>query len=435
MTKTCPPGPKENIVRRYFANRAIFFDEMRQQYGPVVHFKIGFFPIYLLTDPADVRQVMTDRGVRKSWLTKLVLSPVVSNGLLLSEGELYAKQRRLIQPAFHRKRISTYGKVAVEACLDWGQKQVDGRLLDLDHEMMGVTLDIVGRALFGSAMGDNANKVTRSLGAFYGLIDWVVALGPLGFIIPHPRTFLFLWNLFHLRRFVDKLIDQRRREEPQDDLLSMLVAAEEEGQKMSHSQVRAEALTLLLAGHETTAVALTWTWYLLSQNPECEARLHAELDSLLQGKPPTVEDLAKLDYTRRVLDESLRLKPPAYLIDRNPSQDINVHGYCIPKGSYVFVSPYATQRNPEFFPDPLKFDPDRWLPERIKERPLYSYFPFGVGPRACIGQSFALMEAMLVIATVASRWRFVLDPTQKIDTDPKITLRPRYGMRMTIHQR
>ena len=425
-----PPGPTTNIFRPYFANRAVFFDKMRREFGPVVHFKIGFLPVYLLTDPADVRQVMTDRGVKKSWLTKLILSPVVGNGLLLSEGELYLRQRRLIQPAFHREKIKRYGRVAGEVSVAWSQRQSSGRTLDMDKEMMGLTLDIVGRSLFGSGMGAQASQLTRALDSFYGLVDWVVALGPLAFIIPHPKSFSFLWHLFHLRRFVDKLINERRQKEPQDDLLSMLVSAEEDGKKMNHAQVRSEALTLLLAGHETTAVALTWTWYLLSQSPECEAKLHAEVDEVLGGREPVEGDIEKLDYTRRVLTESMRLFPPAYLIDRNPSQNLDVKGYRVPQGSYVIVSPYATQRNPDLFESPLTFDPDRWLPEEVKKRPRYSYFPFGVGPRACIGQGFAMMEAILVIASLASRWRFVLDPKQVIDTDPKVTLRPRYGMKM-----
>ncbi len=215
----------------------------------------------------------------------------------------------------------------------------------------------------------------------------------------------------------------------------MLLAAQEDGQKMSHSQVRGEALTLLLAGHETTAVAMTWTWYLLSQHPQAQERLHRELDEVLQGRPPTTADMDRLPYTRRVLTESMRLYPPAYMMDRHPSEDIFIRGYRVPRGSYVFVSPYATHRDPHLYAEPEKFDPDRWLPEREQELPRFAYFPFGAGPRACIGQSFAWLEAGLALATVAQKWKFKLCPDQLVDTNPKITLRPRYGMRMTVEER
>lgn len=433
MTKA--PGPQESVARRYFANRAHFFDEMRNRYGPITRFKLGFIEAYLVTDPADVWAVMTDRNMRKSTITKFILWPVVGNGLLLSEGELYKRQRRLIQPAFHKKRIEVYGRMAVESALAWSGRKTDGQSLEMGQEMMALTLDIVGRSLFGSEMGEEARQVSRSLDTFYGLVDWVVVLGPLAFLIPHPKMFRFLWNLWKMNRFVDKLITQRKNEGPQDDFLSMLVHAEEDGRTMSHRQVRWEALTLLLAGHETTAVAMTWTWYLLSQNPEVERKLHVELEEVLGGRPPTVEDLDRLDYTRRVLTESMRLYPPAYLVDRQPTRDYDLRGYHVPRGSYIFVSPYATHRDPVLYPDPTRFDPDRWLPEAMAARPKHSYLPFGLGPRACIGQSFAWMESILVLATLAQQWQAVADPTQVVDTDPKITLRPKYGMSMSLRKR
>lgn len=430
-----PPGPRKSVVKRYFANRARFFDELRSQYGPVVHFKVGLFHITLVTDPEDVRQVLTDRGSRKTFITKMLLWPVIGNGLLISEDEFYLRQRRLIQPAFHRKRLEIYGRVATEASLAWRETLRPGSEIEMEKEMMGLTLDVVGRSLFGSEMGDEAQRIARALDAFYGLVDWVVALGPLAFLIPNPRSFRFLWRLLQLRRFVDRLIQERRDSEPKDDLLSMLLAAQEDGQKMSHSQVRGEALTLLLAGHETTAVAMTWTWYLLSQHPQAQERLHRELDEVLQGRPPTTADMDRLPYTRRVLTESMRLYPPAYMMDRHPSEDIFIRGYRVPRGSYVFVSPYATHRDPHLYAEPEKFDPDRWLPEREQELPRFAYFPFGAGPRACIGQSFAWLEAGLALATVAQKWKFKLCPDQLVDTNPKITLRPRYGMRMTVEER
>ncbi len=429
-----PPGPKA-VRKPYFANRAVFLKEVSDEFGPLSSFRVAYFRIYLVTAPDDVRAVMTDRGMRKSFVTKLLLGPVTGNGLLLSEGELYRRQRRLIQPAFHRKRVEVYGQMSVQCALDWSERKSDGELVEMEREMMRLTLDIVGRSLFGSNVESKAPEIARALESFYGLVDWIVALGPLAFVLWHPKMFKFLWHLFLLRRFVDKLIRECQVQGPSEDLLSRLVYAQEQGKGMSRRQVRSEALTLLLAGHETTAVSMTWTWYLLSQNPDCEAMLHRELDEVLDGRPPTVEDIEKLDYTRRVLTESLRLYPPVYLVDRQPSEDFELRGYKIPRGSYIFVSPYVTHRDPGIYTDPSRFDPDRWLPEVAEMRPTYSYFPFGVGPRACIGQSFAWMESILVLATLAQTWVARLDPAQQIDTDPKITLRPRYGMRMSLHRR
>lgn len=430
-----PPGPTSGIIKPYFANRAVFFDQVGRQFGPLVYFKMGFLHIYLVTDPDDVRQVMTNRANRKTWITKLVLGPVTGNGLLLSHGKLYNRQRRLIQPMFGRKRIQLYSRFAVKSSQDWSRRLAEGAIVEMESEMMALTLDAVGKSLFGETVGQRGRRVAKALRSFYATVDWVVVLGPLAYLIPHPKILRFYWNLFWLRRFMDQLIEKRRKEQPRDDLLSLLIQAEEDGKKMSRIQVRTEALTLLLAGHETTAVSLTWTWYLLSQNPDCEAKLHHEVDRVLQARIPTADDVDKLVYTKRVLLESLRLYPPAYLLDRNPTEDLDIRGYCIPKGSFIITSPYATHRIPEQYRDPERFDPDRWLPERMKTRSKHAYFPFGMGPRACLGQSFAWMESILTVATIAREWRFTLDPAQTVETDPKVTLRPRYGMRMKARSR
>lgn len=427
--RALPPGPRSgfDLARRYFANRAVFLQSLSQEYGDIVFFRLGFFRVYLLTDPDDVRQVLVDRASRKTGITRLLLMPLLGNGLLVSEGEFYKKQRRLVQPAFHQRRMEGYADIVTACAANW---RPQAGILDLDREMMALALDIAGRTLFGSQVGEEAEKIATWLSTFYAAVDRIVLLGPLAFILPHPGTLRLFFDMIRLHRLVGRLIDQRKRQEPRPDFLQMLIDAEEDGGRMSRTQVRSEALTLLLAGHETTAVALTWAGYLLSQNPECEARLVAELQGL-EGRPPRWEDLERLVYTRHVVTETLRLYPPAYLLDRHPGDELTVRGYAIPPGSYLFLSPYVTHRDPRFFPEPERFRPERW--EETPRPP--AYFPFGMGPRACIGQSFAWMETVLALASIYQRYHFELHPDTVVDVDPKITLRPRHGMRMVVRTR
>ena len=364
---------------------------------------------------------------------------LLGNGLLTAEGETHLRHRRMIQPAFHRQRIAEYSRWMV----DYGERRSatwrNGQTVDLDKEMMHLTLQIVGRTLFSAEVGDEADEVGRAMSTIVGMFnylllpfsEWLEKLP-----IPHSRRYHGARDT--LNRVIYKIINERRRfGEDKGDLLSMLLHAEDEadGESLTDEQVRDEALTLFLAGHETTANALTWTWYLLSQNAEAEAKLHEELKAVLDGRVPTFEDIPRLPYTEAALAESMRLFPPAWTIGRLSIEPHEFGGYQIPKGSLILASQYVMHRDPRYWPDAEKFLPERWLSQSVKEATQqFTYFPFGGGVRRCIGESFAWTEGILLLATIASQWKMRMVPDQKVALQPMITLRPKYGMRMKIER-
>jgi cytochrome P450 len=303
--------------------------------------------------------------------------------------------------------------------------------------MLELTLAIVGRTLFDTDIeADEAARVREALSTALSGFDRFTNPWS-GFVerLPLPRNQRFRAAKASLDDIVQGMIRERRATGDRGDLLSMLLAAQEDGQGMDDRQVRDEAMTIFLAGHETTANALTWTWYLLSQHPDVEANLHDEVDRVLEGRPPAAHDLARLPYTETVVSESVRCYPPAWILGRMAVRENSVREYVMPEGSVALMSPYIVQHDPRWFPDPFRFDPDRWTPDAAAARPKFSYFPFGGGPRLCIGESFAWMELQLVVATFARRWRLRLAPGARVDLLPQITLRPRYGMPMTLHRR
>jgi cytochrome P450 len=315
----------------------------------------------------------------------------------------------------------------------------DGQVIDVHEQMMRLTLWIVARTLFDTDVEEGGTRqVAEALGTVLDLFDRLTS--PLFILLARfgysPEDRRFKEAKETLDRVIYGMIEERRRTGDRGDLLSTLLSAQEaDGDRMSDLQVRDEAMTIFLAGHETTANALTWTWYLLSQHPDVEARLHQELDSILGDRPPTVADLPSLTYTERVLSESLRMYPPAWIVGRRALEDHEVDGYTIPAGSIVVASEYIVHHDPRWFPDPYRFDPDRWVPERVAKRPKFSYFPFGGGQRLCIGEPFAWMEGELLLATIAQRRKLRLVRGHPIGLSPVVTLRPKHGMRMTAHRR
>jgi cytochrome P450 len=328
----------------------------------------------------------------------------------------------------------------VEHSRAWSDRLRPGQTVALDREMMALTMAIVGRTLFDVDVGGEAEEIGTSLTAILSLFPrFTLPMAGLIQRLPLPSNFRFERALRRLDATIYRMIEERRRN-PGDrgDLLSMLMAARDEegdGTGMSDVQLRDELMTLFLAGHETTANGLTWTFYLLSQNPEAEARLFSELDEALEGRPPTLEDLPRLAYAERVFAESMRLYPPAWGLGRRALEDVPLGPYVLVRDSNVALSAWVIHRDPRFWPDPLRFDPDRFTPEAKASRPKFAYFPFGAGARQCIGESFAWMEGVLILATVAQRWRLRLLPGQRVATQPLITLRPRYGMRMVAEAR
>ena len=365
---------------------------------------------------------------------------LLGNGLLTSEGQVHLRQRRMIQPAFHRTRIAEYAKIMIECAERMSASWHDGEVRDIDKEMMHLTLQIVAKTLFSANVDDEADEIGASMTTIVEMFNYLL----LPFSewlqkLPLPQSRKFACARDTLDSVIYRIINERRASgENTGDLLSMLlnVQDEDDGTAMTDEQVRDEALTLFLAGHETTANALTWTWYLLSQDPEKEAALHAELDTVLAGRTPTFDDVSRLKYTEAVLAESLRLYPPAWGVGRLSLEEHVLAGYRLPEMSLVLLSMYVTHRDPRFWDNADLFIPERWTKQSIKEAgQRYIYFPFGGGARRCIGEGFAWTEGILLLAILAQKWKLRLASEQKIGMSAMITLRPRFGMRMHCQER
>jgi cytochrome P450 len=421
---------------------AVFMDAARR-FGEVAYLKIGPRRGYLLTNPADVRHVLQDNAAnyRKSPLYDK-LRQSLGNGLLTSEGAFWLRQRRIAQPAFHRQRIAALAGVMADAvreiAVDWEAVASTRQPVDMGDEMMRLTRTVVLRTLLGANLGPFTSQIDgawKAMNEHIGDSFWSLGLTD-GW--PTPRNRRFQAARAVLRGAVEYAIRQRREQSSEgEDLLSMMMDARDEdtGESMTDEQLRVEVTTFLLAGQETTSLALTWTFYLLSQHATVRERLEAELDSVLCRRPPAYADLPNLPFTRRVIDEAMRLYPPAWGFSRQALGDDELGGYRLPRGWLAFLVPYVMHRHPAYWPDPERFEPDRFIPERSAERPKFAYLPFGAGPRQCIGNQFALLEAHLSVATLAQTYRLHLVPGHPVEPWPLITLRPRFGMPMTIERR
>jgi cytochrome P450 len=440
-----PPGPRgAPLVGSLLEMRRdilAFFTRLAREYGDLVRFRIGPNDAYLVSHPDLIKDVLVThqhsfmKGRGLQWAKSFL-----GEGLLTSEGEFHRRQRRLSQPAFHRQRIQAYGQTMVEHTLRARERWSNGREIALDREMMALTMAIVGKTLFDADVEGEAEEIGASL-------TTVVSFFPrftLPFAnqlqrLPLPSNRRFEEARRRLDATIYRMIAERRRSgEDRGDLLSMLLAARDEegdGTGMSDLQLRDELMTLFLAGQETTANALTWTFYQLSQNPLPEELLLAEVDQVLAGRPPSTGDLPRLHYTERVLAESMRLFPPAWGMGRRTLEEVTIGGYRLPRGAHVAMAPWVVHRDARFWPEPLRFDPERFSPEARAARAKFAYFPFGGGARQCIGEPFAWMEGVLILAAIAQRWRFRLAPGQKVEPQALITLRPRHGMRMVAEGR
>jgi cytochrome P450 len=444
-----PPGPRGEPLLgnlRDMARDSLgFLMKSALTYGDVVRFRFLSEEMILINHPDHIKHVLQDNNHNydKDTFDYRLLKIAVGNGLLTSDGDTWLRQRRLIQPAFHRQRLVALGTLmtdSTQALLDQWQAESDrGQPVDIAHEMMRLTLRIVGRALFSIDISSEADEFGQAFTVVNKyLTDRFYNLLPLPLSFPTPNNRRAQTALHTLNRVVQEIIDERRAGgDGKDDLLSMLLQARdaETGQGMNDRQVRDEVMTILLAGHETTANALSWTWYLLSKHPTVAHRHLAELDRVLGGRPPTVEDLTDLPYNRMVIEEAMRLYPPAWAISRKAIADDQIEGYTIPANSIVFMSAYTMHRHPAFWENPEGFDPERFTPERSAERPQFAYFPFGGGPRLCIGSNFAMQEAQLLLATIARQYRLELVPGHNVVPEPLITLRPRGGLPMWIRPR
>ena len=411
-----------------------FLQRMAGEYGDVVFLPTAGQQVYFLNNPDFVREVLVTQQHKFKKSRMLERARVLlGDGLLTSEGALHLRQRRLVQPAFHRDRLAGYASTMVQRACVARERWHDGEVIDMSQEMMRLTMDIVSRALFSAGVEGEADEIADALNGVFGLFDMIL----LPFSEYLEKLPLPMMKRFHVARArldatIYRLIAERRASgEDKGDLLSMLLLAQDEDGAggMSDKLVRDEVLTLFLAGHETTANALTWAWYLLSQNPEAEARMRTEIGSVLDGRAPTMEDIPTLPYTGAVFSEALRMFPPAWAIGPRALETVEFGGYVIPAGCVVLLSPYVTQRDPRWFPEPEQFRPERWLSEDTA-RPKFAYFPFGGGTRVCIGERFAGMEGLLLLASIAQRWQFGLLPGHPVERKAQITLRPKFGMKM-----
>ena len=468
-----PPGPKYKmpgkLIRQFIHDPIETVSTISQKYGEIAYFKLGPKQhVYLINNPDYIEKVLifdhkTFRKGKRLELAKALLG----EGLITSEGDFHDHQRRLIQPIFHPTQIKTYGKIMIDFAIRFRDRWKDGSTVDISKEMMELTLGIICKSVLNYDVESEAKQVGKWLTTTRNYSKRLQ--NPIGHvldkipILPAPRGAREAKN--ELDSLVYGLISDRRRhqQEPDDnkgydDLLSRLMQAQDSNLtgsgppnsaqsssgKMSDKQVRDEVMTIFIAGHETTSNALTWTFYLLSQHPDIEKKLHDEIDSVLgamdsdnpiASKIPTVDDIPKLQYTEKVLRESMRIYPPVWAMGRTVENNYQVGEYTIPAGSSILMCQYVMHHDSRYYEEPEKFNPDRWTAEFKTHLPRFSYFPFGGGIRGCIGEPFAWMEGTLLIATFAQKWTMRLAPGQRIKLDPAITLRPKYGMKMKLIQR
>lgn len=439
-----PPGLEHNLLwyafRKFKPQDPIaLFEELARRFGPIAHYQIGPEHIVFVNHPEWIREILVvqnDNFVKERTVqrTKMLLG----EGMITSEGRQHRAQRQVAQPAFHRQRIGAYADAIVEEAVNLRDSWQAGETLDIAQEMMRLTLRIVARTLFGTELAlPQAKALADAINKIMDLYHYLVILPAVETLVHlnAPKVGAFGPARARLDGVVYNMIEDRRRRGSGDsgDLLDMMLAAAGEGPE-AEKQLRDQIITIFLAGYETVANALTWTWYLLSENPAARHTLQQEVDAVLAGRTPTLEDVPQLKYCEMALAESLRLYPPAWAMGRRALNDFRLGPYFLPKGTTLLISQFITHREEQYFPDPLRFDPLRFTAEEKAKRPKFVYFPFGAGPRQCIGEAFAWMESVLVMATLAQKWQLQMVPGHRVQPQPLITLRPKYGMKMTVAQ-
>jgi cytochrome P450 len=439
-----PPGFERNLVwfawRRFRpANPILLFQHLVQNYGDIAHYKIGWNHIVFLNHPDYIREVLVvqndnfikERTVRRS---KMLLG----EGMITAEGAQHRSQRQVAQPAFHRQRIPEYATTMVLEAAQMRDSWRDGEERNIAIDMMYLTLNVVAQTLFTADLRDEVRELADAINRIMGLYNFLVMLPAAEWLVHArpPGLAAFVRARQRIDAVVHRMIDaHRNRHADGGSLLDLMLAASPDRSPESEKSLRDQVITILLAGYETVANALAWTWYLLSQNPECEGRFHAEIDRELQGRLPAYEDVPRLRYVEMVLAESMRLYPPAWAMGRSALNDFQLGEFFLPAKTTVLMSTFIAHRDPRFFPDPLRFDPERFTPEAKARRTKFTYFPFGAGVRQCIGESFAWMEGVLLLATLGQKWKLKLVPGHRVEPEPLITLRPKYGMWMRIEAR
>jgi cytochrome P450 len=440
-----PPGPKGTpimgVMRDFNSDQLGFIERTREEYGDIVWMRFLYVPAIFLYHPDEVEYVLVTNAknfIKSMSLRSNFFQRLVGNGLLTSQGDEWKRQRRLSQPAFHRERVASYGQVMVDYTNRLTAKWNEGENRDIHRDMMRLTLEIVVQCLFSADVSSDVDHVGATLKE---LVKPFASQATLGWILnnrlPTPTHLRFHALAKKIDRVVYRIISERRASgEDKGDLLSMLLAArDEDGSRMSDRQLRDEVMTLFLAGHETTALTLAWSWYLLGTNPEAERKFHAELDEVLGGRSPTMADLSRLRYTEQIAKECMRLYPPAYGLGREAINDCEIGGYRVPAGTQVFMFQWATHRDSRFYVAPESFRPERWTEDFVEQLPKYAYFPFGGGPRVCIGASFAMMEIILCLAAIGQKFRLKIDRDHPVSIFPAMSLRPRDGIKVLVKNR
>jgi cytochrome P450 len=438
-----PPGPKGHWLWGHLGElrRDIlaFYTHCARDFGDVAYFRFGRRPIYLISHPDYVEEVLIQQNHRfvKNYLLRL-LTPLLGKGMLMSEGDFWLRQRRLAQPAFHKSRVAAYGPYMVEFTERMLAGWRDGDRRDLHHEMMQLTLAIAAKTLFDVDVDNEAADVGAALDVVRrDFVGRMKSMWPIPVHWPTPGNMRLKRAVRRLDRIIYDFIDQRRTgKHDGNDLLTLLLESrDEDGSQMTDQQLRDEAMTIFLAGHETTAIAMSWLFYLLASHPAADEKLRSELSDVLGNRRPTVDDLPQLHYAEMAVTEALRLYPPAYIIGREAVESCVIGGYYVTPGTTLLISQWVIQRDPRFFDNPDSFRPERWSDGLAKRLPKYAYFPFGGGPRLCIGNTFAMQEAVLLLATIAQRCRFSLASSEPIRPQPAVTLRPKGGVPVVIRRR
>jgi cytochrome P450 len=421
------------------ANPIILFQDLTQEYGDIVHYKIGWYHIVFLNHPEYIREVLVvqndnfikERTVRRS---KMLLG----EGMITAEGAQHRMQRQVAQPAFHRQRIPEYAATMAREAVRERDGWRHGEQRDIALDMMRLTLNVVAGTLFATDLRNEVAELADAINRIMGLYNFLVMLPAAEWLVHvrPPGLAAFVRARKRIDAVVYRMIEAHRRERSdRGSLLDMMLAASPDRSSESEQSLRDQVITIFLAGYETVANALSWTWYLLSQNPDCERRFHEEIDRELHGRAPTFDDIPRLRYVEMVFAESMRLYPPAWAMGRYARNDFQLGEYFLPAKTTVLTSQFITHRDARFFPDPLRFDPERFTPEAKARRAKFTYFPFGAGVRQCIGESFAWMEGILLLATIGQKWKLNLVPSQIVEPEPLITLRPKYGMQMKVESR